>query len=383
MGQFDSDQQRAAELEAYQALWNLWHTSQRAAVNISNWESAREMLQTYYTVTQARRDSEVCAMRLRYLQISEPLPRLVDFVDAPPQRVPDAPRQLAQASYAFRLARQRHPERERQRLKELETTRVLYQAVKSAEARAEIAHRRESQQSRWPKGVVLDSDIYNLDSVEAQVELQNARIEAQQKALTDLFRSGLRSLEGVPDPELTASYRTGDPAGIMVHAESALKAMPLPRFIITKARVLYSPGARQLLVEYELPTVDVVPKAQSYRYVKSRETVVETARPVSQVKALYASVITQITLLVIAAIVKCDSERHIDVVAFNGYIDRADAVDPQSGQPIRPCLIAVRVSRNAWADIDLRHVDPFACLKRLSATVSDNPTGFVSVRPLA
>jgi restriction system protein len=214
------------------------------------------------------------------------------------------------------------------------------------------------------------------------VELQNARIEAQQKALTDLLRSGLRSLEGVSDPELTAGYRTGDPAGITIHAESALTAMPLPRFIITKARALYSPCARQLLVEYELPTVDVVPKAKSYRYVKSRETVVETARPVSRVKALYASVITQITLLAVAAIMKCDSVRHIDVVVFNGYIDRADAVDPQSAQPIRPCLIAVRVSRDAWADIDLRDVDPAACLKRLSATVSDNPTGFVSVRPL-
>ena len=382
MGQFDSGQRRAAELEAYQALWNLWHTSRRAAVNISNWESAREMLQTYYTVAHARQDSEVCAMRVRYLQISEPLPRLVDFVHAPPYRVPDAPRQLAQASYEFRLARQRHPERERQRQKELETTKLLYQAVKSAESRAEIAQRRERQQSRWPKGVVLESDIYNLDSIEAQVELQNAKIEAQQKALTDLLRSGLRSLEGVSDPELTAGYRTGDPAGITIHAESALTAIPLPRFIITKARALYSPGARQLLVEYELPTVDVVPKAKSYRYVKSRETVVETARPVSRVKALYASVITQITLLAVAAIVKCDSVRHIDVVVFNGYIDRADAVDPQSAQPIRPCLIAVRVSRDAWADIDLRDVDPAACLKRLSATVSDNPTGFVSVRPL-
>ena len=153
MARFDSGQQRgqqrAVELEAYQALWNVWHTARRAAIDISNWESACEMLQTYYTVAQARRDSEVCAMRIRYLEISEPLPRLVDFVDAPPYRVPDAPRQLAQASHQFRLARQRHPERERQRLKELETTKVLFRAVKSAEARAkaaETARRREWQQ---------------------------------------------------------------------------------------------------------------------------------------------------------------------------------------------------------------------------------------------
>jgi restriction system protein len=383
MGRFDGGQQRAAELEAYQALWNLWHSSRRAAVDITNWESAREMLQTYYTVPQARRDSEVCAMRIRYLQISEPLPRLVDFVHAPPYRVPDAPRQLAQASYEFRLARQRHPERERQRLRELETTRVLYQAVKSAEARAkaaEIARRREWQQSRWPKGVVLDSEIYNLDSIEAQVELQNAKIESQRTALTELLHDGLQNLTGASDAELTASYRAGDPAGIAAHAESALTAMPLPRCITPKARVAYSPDARQVVVEYELPTVEVVPKAKAYRYVKSRATVVEAARPAPQVKALYASVIAQLTLLAVAAIVKCDSERHIDAVVFNGVVA---AMDPQSGQPIRPCLIAVRVTRDALADINLQDVDPSACLKRLSATVSGNPTDLVPVRPLA
>jgi restriction system protein len=102
--------------------------------------------------------------------------------------------------------------------------------------------------------------------------------------------------------------------------------------------------------------------------------------PVPQVKALYTSVIAQLTLLSLAAIVNCDSERHIDAVVFNGVVG---AVDPRSGQPIRPCLIAVRVTRDAFAEINLQDVDPSACLKRLSATVSGNPTGFVSVRPLA
>jgi restriction system protein len=382
MGRFDSGQQRAAELEAYQALWNLWRSSQRTVTNVTNWESACSMLQTYYTVAQARQDAEVCAMRIRYLEISEPLPQLADYVHEAPYRLPDAPRQLAQAFYEFRLARQRHPERERQRLKELETTKALYEAVKAAEARAraaEIARRREWQQSRWPKGVVLESEIYNLDSIPAQVELQNAKIESQVTALTDLLQDGLQNLTDVSEPELTASYRAGDPAGIAAHVESILTAMPLPRWINPKATVAYSPESHQSVVEYELPTVDVVPKAKSYRYVKSRETVVETARPASQVKGLYASVIAQLTLLSLAAILEFDSERHIDVVLFNGVVD---TLDPHSGQPIRPCLIAVRVTRDTFAGINLADVDASDCLKRLSATVSQNPTELVPVRPL-
>ncbi len=384
MGPFDTARRRAAELEAYQALCNLWRTPQSTVRNVNNWESACRMLQTYYTVAKARQDSEVCAMRIRYLEISEPPPQLADFVHAPPRydRLPDAPRQLAQARYEYQLARQRHPERERLRLKELETTEALYETVKAAEAQAraaEIARRREWQQSRWPKGVVLESEIYNLDSVAAQVDLQNAKIESQVSALTNLLQEGLQNPPDVSESDLTASYRAGDPAGIAAHVESVLTALPLPRCINPKAKVAYSPDSRQLVVEYELPTVDVVPKAKSYRYVKSRQTVVETARPASQVKALYASTIAQLTLLSLAAILEFDSERRIDVVVFNGVVD---TLDPRSGQPIRPCLISVRVTGDTFAEIDLEHVDPSACLKHMSATLSKSPTECVPVRPV-
>jgi restriction system protein len=184
-------------------------------------------------------------MRIRYLQISEPIPRLADFVHAPPYyRVPDAPRLLALAAHEYRFARQRHPARERQRLKELETTKALYEAVKAAEARAraaETARRREWQRSRWPKDVVLESEIYNLDSVAAQVDLQNAKIEARVRALAGLLRDGLQNPPDVPESEVTASYRAGDPAGIAAHVESVLTAMPLPLCTNPKATVAYSP----------------------------------------------------------------------------------------------------------------------------------------------
>ena len=383
MGRFDGGRQREAELEAYQVLWNLWRSSPRTVANDDNWESACSMLQTYYTVAKARGDSEVCAMRIRYLEISEPLPRLADFVDAPSYcRLPDAPLQLAQACNEYRLARQRHPQRERQRLKELETTKALYEAVKAAEARAraaEIARRREWQRSRWPKGVVLESEIYNFDSVSAQVDLKNAKIESQVQALADLLRNGLQNPMEVSESDLTASYRAGDPAGIAAYVESVLMAMPLPRCINPKAAVEYSLDSRRLVVEYELPKVDVVPTAKSYRYVKSRETVVETVRPASKIKGLYARTIAQLALLSLAAILELDSERHIDVVVFNGVVD---TLDPHSGQPIRPCLIAVRVTRDTFAEIKLEDVDPSACLKDLSASLSRNPTKFVPVRPL-
>ncbi len=383
MRPFDDGPRRAAELEAYHALWNLWCSSQRRLTDVQNWQSACRMLETYYTVQKARQDPEICEMRIRYLEIAEPLPRLGDFVQHPAyDRLLDAQRQLAEARYQYQLARRRHPVREQQRLKELETTRALHTAVKAAEARArvaEIARQREWQLGRWPKDVVLDGDIYHLDGVAAQVERQNAKIESQVVALTELLRAGLRHL---PDASVSAASddRAGAPTELAARVESVLTAMPLPRGIALNPAVEYFPAARQLVVEYELPTVDVVPKAKAYRYVKTREKVVETARPAGQVKALYASTIAQLTLLSLATVFELDGEHQFEVVIFNGVVDTQD---PSSGQPIRPCLISLRVDAATFAGINLEDVDPSVCLKRLSAMVSPNPTEFVAVPPLA
>ena len=45
---FDNARQRETEHEAYLLLWNLWRSSRRVAARINNWESACEMLRTFY-----------------------------------------------------------------------------------------------------------------------------------------------------------------------------------------------------------------------------------------------------------------------------------------------------------------------------------------------
>jgi restriction system protein len=95
--------------------------------------------------------------------------------------------------------------------------------------------------------------------------------------------------------------------------------------------------------------------------------------------ALYSGAIAQLTLLCLKTIFDADSEQHIDVLVLNGVVDTKD---PRSGQPIRPCLITVRVTRDTYNDLDLAHVDPQACLKHLSAGVSRSPTELAPVRPV-
>ena len=252
-------------------------------------------------------------------------------------------------------------------------------AILEREAEEEL--QRVSNFQAWAAlGVRLDQDTFEIVDIEEQVGGQNDRIEASENLLGGLLEIGL--VEPLPEvsARVVSDYEAGDSAAVAAYIEAVLADLILLREQQPQqVKVAYVPESRQVVVEYELPPVEVVPRVKSYRYVKKTDDVKETARPASQIKALYAGFIAQLTLLCLAKIFEADTARHVDVAVFNGVVDTRD---PRSGRPIRPCLITVRVTRDTFEELDLNHVDPAACLKYLSAGVSTSPTELVPVRPV-
>ncbi|MGO9152300.1 restriction endonuclease [Mycobacterium sp.] len=336
----------------------------------------------WVTVHSTKRSREAAAEWQR--QVAE-RQRQVAAAEAERQRqVAAAEAQRQRQAAAAEAERQRQAaaaEAERQRQAAewaaAEAQRQRQVAAAEAERQRQAAEkRRKWQLSTWPKGTTLDSRIANIDGIDKQVAAQNKKIESQVHRLNDLLHDGLRNR---PQAKPTGLYLAGDPKGITECIELTLKKTQLPAGIKRKARLAYSPQSRQLVVEYELPAGDVVPKTKSYRYVKSQDKVVETARPAPQVKGLYASAIAQLTLLCLAHIFRVDTKQHIDVVVFNGVVD---TIDPRTGKRTRPCLITVRTTRDTFTEINLDQVDPAACLKHLNAGISTSPTELAPVRPV-
>lgn len=176
-----------------------------------------------------------------------------------------------------------------------------------------------------------------------------------------------------------ADYRHGVQDAVAAYCSMALEASQYPTGFPQQFKLAYVPESRQVVVEYELPTVTVVPAVKAYRYVKSSDTITETPRPQTQVKALYASVVAQVAIRTVHELLEGDAGGHIDTAVFNGVVD---TTDPGSGRRVRPCLVTVRTTRDVFGELDLAHVEPLACLKHLSAGVSKSPAELAPVRPV-
>lgn len=176
-----------------------------------------------------------------------------------------------------------------------------------------------------------------------------------------------------------AAFHAGEPQAVTRYFALVLEASSYPEDFPQQFRLAFVPESRQLVIEYELPSYEVVPEVARYKYVKSGDKVAETSRPSTQRKALYKSVVAQVTVRCIHELFEADRSGIVETIVFNGHVETINAA---TGRTERPCLVTVRTTRESFLDRDFSRVDPEACLLDLSASLSRSPAELVPVRPV-
>jgi restriction system protein len=176
-----------------------------------------------------------------------------------------------------------------------------------------------------------------------------------------------------------ARFESGDPDAIVEYFSLVLDASDYPEGFPKAHRIALVPESKQLVVEYQLPPVSIVPTTKLYRYVRSRDAIEESARPQAQIRALYAQLVAQTALRTLAELFEADRGDRLETIVLNCYVDTVDAA---TGQPARPHLVTVRASRDTFSRLDLANVEPIACLNGLNAAVSRRPHELLPVRPI-
>ena len=207
-----------------------------------------------------------------------------------------------------------------------------------------------------------------------QLAEARASFDAEADALADTVAQQHAAVD-----ELRTRLEAGDPESVTEFFSNVLQPDRYGYAITTACRIAFSPESKQLVVEAELPDVDVVPEIKVFKFVKSRGETTQTPRSAAERKRTYASLVSQLALRTLHDVFAADDDKNIETAVLNGHVS---TIDPRTGQPIHPCLITVRVTRDHFNQLNLAHVEPADCLKGLSASVSRSPMEFVPVKPV-
>jgi restriction system protein len=193
---------------------------------------------------------------------------------------------------------------------------------------------------------------------------EQAQQAAAHNATIDVLGHRLQSSQ----PDAVAEY--------FAHVLYAGQGWPMP--FQRRVTAAWDCDARQLILDWQLPSFDVVPETARIRYVKSSDEYKQIALPATQRAALYRDVLCQSTLRVVADAFRADHYGHLESVAFNGYVS---GLDPATGLEVDRCLVSVAIRRDDLRSIQLTRVDAGDCVTALRGQISPKPDRLVPVRP--
>jgi len=223
-----------------------------------------------------------------------------------------------------------------------------------------------------------ESDINAYQKEEARRNTEKVRLEgeynkARAKALTEARQ---RNTEVA---QLEADYRAGETEAVETYNAMVLERSEYPDGFPQNFDLSYRPTEKELLIEYESPSVDIIPAIGEYKYVKTRDAVDEKPRKQTEIKELYSDVIAAVALRTLHEVFEADQHDHIKVAVFNGY---AQGIDPTTGRHVRSCLIAVGINKANFNSFNLRRIDKQACLRSIKARISSRPIDLLGITPL-
>jgi len=214
-------------------------------------------------------------------------------------------------------------------------------------------------------------------------------IAERQAKIDDLKRQHARKVENIrrEAEEKNSAVRQWyqalkerKPDAVATYFQSVLSNSPYPDGFPCSSAVGYLVESKQLVVEYDLPKLDdIIPAVKSYKYIKARDEIAETAASESQRRSRYASTIAQTMLRTLFELFRSAPRGFVETIVLNGFVD---TIDRSTGRAIRPCVASVRTTSDVFCKLDLQHVNPVECLRALSASFSKSPAELAPVRPI-
>ncbi|MEU2021892.1 restriction endonuclease [Streptomyces sp. NPDC016469] len=225
----------------------------------------------------------------------------------------------------------------------------------------------------------FERDRQAAQAAEAQRQAQFTTYQRQYQQWADARLAEIR-LHNAGIAEMTAGLRAGDAEAAVEYFSAALYASTgWPDELPRQVAAAYDSGARQLVLNWELPRYDVVPEAKSVRYMVNADQEKESPRPVTQRRALYRDVLAQCLLLVLRDLFAADEFGALESVALNGFVDDHD---PVTGRRVPMFLGTVMATRADFAGLHLEQVNAVNCLvDGLRGQLSTRPDQYAAVRP--
>lgn len=133
------------------------------------------------------------------------------------------------------------------------------------------------------------------------------------------------------------AFEEGEADAICDYFELVLQYSIYPDGFHKNSRIAYANKSRQLVVGYQLPTLDeIVPAVERYK-ATTRGDVTEIKMKERARHQVYGNVIATTVLRTLHEIIQADQNKYVDIVTINAFVE---TIDRGTGHQIRPYILS-------------------------------------------
>jgi restriction system protein len=238
---------------------------------------------------------------------------------------------------------------------------TTHKATKEAEAKALF----ERDHAAWTKQ--RDELLRRYEELLSTWEKERAAFFAEAKANNDLVE------------QRRDQYLAKDPAAIMDYCTMVLNNSQYSDWLTPAFEVDYQPDTKTLIVDYQLPALETLPRVKEVKYVQSRDEYKETCLTEAEANQLYDSVLYQIVVRTTHELFEADKADALTAIVLNGWVH---SVNKGTGQDEDACILSLHTTKAAFTAINLARVDPKQTFRSLKGVGSPKLHSLTPVAPI-
>ena len=230
---------------------------------------------------------------------------------------------------------------------------------------------------------INNQDIDNYEELQKQynirvreVESSYEKLEKEWKNRKEEFLKNQKISNDAVD-ELKNKYESGDEEAIEEYCEIVLNSSEYPDEFPQTFRLFYNKEGKQLIVDYDLPPIDKLPKLKDVKFV-SKEVREYYLTEVQQATN-FDLIMYRICIRTIHELFEADVANHINIVCFNGWVN---AMDLAKGVRVNSCIMSIQTNKEEFTKINLSQIDVKVCFKSLKGIGSSKLSGISAIQPI-
>lgn len=214
-------------------------------------------------------------------------------------------------------------------------------------------------------------------SFEKQLEEHEKQIEEWNNRKKEFEQQKKEKNEAVNKKK--EQYLAGEGEAIVEYCDMVLSNSIYPDYFPQEYDIDYNPNTKTLIVEYNLPFLDDLPRVKEVKYVATKDEFKESYLTDAAVRKMYDKLLYDITLRTLHELFEADVINAIDSIVFNGWVT---SINRATGKEENICILSIQTNKEEFMEINLRMVDSKTCFKNLKGIGSSKLFSLTPIAPI-